>query len=422
MAAETLARSGAAVTVFERMPSVGRKLLLAGRGGLNLTHSEPIDRLVARYGDAATTLIPAIGAFDPDALRTWCAELGQEPFVGSSGRVFPSGFRATPLLRAWLARLAELGVVIRTRHDWRGWSDDGLRFIDADGLEVIHRCDATVLSLGGASWPRSGSNGAWVEVVESAGVAVAPLRPANCGFVSMWPPGFAERFAGTPLKDVTLTIDGSNPVISVRGEAMVTERGLEGGAIYALSKPLRDAIDRDGHVTVLIDLKPHQSVEHLAERLALRPKDSTATALRRAGISPVAIAMLRDSTGNDLRLLRIELAHQIKRVAVLLMATEPIDRAISTAGGIGLDQIDERFMLRTRPGTFVAGEMLDWEAPTGGYLLQATFSTGVAAARGALAWLDDERAGRAGQPGAPPAARPARRPKNVPSPSETPLA
>jgi hypothetical protein len=395
MAAETLARGGAAVTVFDRMPSVGRKLLLAGRGGLNLTHIEPLDVFLHRYGPAERALAPAIRQFDPMALRAWSTGLGQEPFVGSSGRVFPSGFRATPLLRAWLGRLTELGVELRTRHDWRGWTDDGaLAFVDADGREVAERFDATVLALGGASWPRTGSNGAWVGAVERAGVPVVPLRPANMGFVVAWSPGFAERFAGTPLKNICLSTEGSDGpasdgLQSVRGEAMVTASGLEGGGVYALSRPLRDTIERVGRATLTIDLAPDRTTDELAERLATRrPKDSASTALRRAaGLPRVAVALLREATGNRLPTSPDELARLIRAVPIVLVAPQPIDRAISSAGGIALDQLDDAFMLRARPGTFVAGEMLDWEAPTGGYLLQATFSTAVAAARGVLAWL-----------------------------------
>jgi len=398
MAAETLAGAGATVTVFERMPSVGRKLLLAGRGGLNLTHSEPLDQFLPRYGDRASALQSAIEGFGPDDLRGWCAGLGQEPFVGSSGRVFPSGFRATPLLRAWLARLAELGVEIRTRHEWRGWSTDGVRFADGDGHEVVHRCDATVLALGGASWPRSGSNGAWVETVEAEGVAVSPLRPANGGFVVDWTTGFAERFAGVPLKNVALSVGRPDDASTVRGEAMITATGIEGGGVYALARFLREAIDGDGHVLLVVDLLPDRPIDQVAERLqSRRPKDSTSNALRRAlGLTPVAVGLLREATGNELPLDPDDLAQLIKATPIEVTGSQPIDRAISTAGGIRFDQVDDQFMLRDRPGTFVAGEMLDWEAPTGGYLLQAALATGVAAARGALSWLtvDPEDRGR----------------------------
>ena len=340
MAAETLAGAGATVTVFERMPSVGRKLLLAGRGGLNLTHSEPLDQFLPRYGDRASALQSAIEGFGPD--------------------------------------------------DLRGWSDDGLAFATTDEDEVVHRCDATVLALGGASWPRSGSDGTWVEAIEHAGITVAPLRPANGGFVVNWSPDFAARFAGVPLKNVALSVDGPDAGPPVRAEAMITATGIEGGGVYALSRLLRDAIDGDGRAILVVDLLPDRMMEHVVERLlGGRPKDSASNALRRSlGLSPVAVGLLREATANRLPSAPEDLAQLIKAAPIELTATQPIDRAISTAGGIRFNEIDDRFMLPSRPGTFVAGEMLDWEAPTGGYLLQASFSTGVAAARGALSWLD----------------------------------
>ena len=394
MAAETLARGGATVTVFEAMPTVGRKLLLAGRGGLNLTHSEPLDTFLTRYGTASTALAPAVTAFGPDALRAWATGLGQDPVVGSSGRVFPSGFRATPLLRAWLRRLDELGVTIRTRHRWEGWTEGGLVFTDAEGRTVFHRTRATILALGGASWPRTGSDGAWVAPMEAAGVRVTPLRPANSGFRVPWSAVFAERFAGTPLKNVALTAGGR----AVRGEAMITRTGIEGGGIYALATDLRDAIERDGETTVLVDLQPDRTTDQVVDRLARRrQRDSVSTGLRRAlDLPPVAVGLLREATGNHLPDDAGALAALVKATPITLVATESLARAISTAGGIALTELDEQFMMRARPGTFVAGEMLDWEAPTGGYLLQAALATGVAAARGALSWLtvDPEDRGR----------------------------
>jgi uncharacterized flavoprotein (TIGR03862 family) len=377
MAAEVLAGAGLAVTVLERMPSPGRKLLLAGRGGLNLTHTEPLDAFLDRYGPARARLEAAIGGFTPEDLRAWATGLGQEPFVGSSGRVFPSDFRATRLLRAWLTRLAGLGVTVRTRHRWTGWDD-----------ELTRDADVVVLALGGASWPRSGSDGAWVPVLAGDGVTVAPLRPANVSFVASWSEPFRERFAGTPLKNVVFRHGDA----VVRGEAMVSEVGLEGGAIYALSASMRDAVDRDGSATLIVDLQPDRTEAELEDRLSrVREKESTTNALRRIGLSPLAIGLVREATGNDLPSDRAEQARLVKATPLELLGPTSIDRAISTAGGVAFDEVDEHFMLRRRPGTFVAGEMLDWEAPTGGYLLQASFSTGVAAARGALAWLDGER-------------------------------
>lgn len=404
MAAEVLARSGARVTVFERMPSVGRKLLVAGRGGLNLTHSEPIDRFLDRYGPARSMLAPAIEAFGPADLRVWCEGLGQAPFVGTSGRVFPSGFRATPLLRAWLARLDELGVELQVRHAWRGWAEDGVRVADSDGVERIEPADAVVLALGGASWPRTGSDGGWVEVVRAGGIEVAPLRPANVGIEVAWTPVFAERFAGTPLKNVRLSVSGAaNDPATARGDAVVTTTGLEGGVVYAVGRAVATALDSGSEpgdsahdpdsapdeIVLRVDLLPDLTAAEVVARLdRRRPKDSTSSALRRAlGLSPVAIGLLREVTSNDIPPSADEMATLIKAAPVAVTGQRPIARAISTAGGIALGEVDESFMLRRRPGTFVAGEMLDWDAPTGGYLLQATFSSAVAAAHGVLDWL-----------------------------------
>lgn len=395
MAAEVLATAGAAVTVFERMPTVGRKLQVAGRGGLNLTHSEPLDAFLGRYGDARPRLVAAIERFDPTALRAWCEGLGEATFVGSSGRVFPVGLRATRLLRAWLVRLAALGVELRTRHTWLGWSDDGsLRLADAAGEEVRIAVDACVLALGGASWPRTGSDGAWVPRLEGAGVEVRPLRPSNCGFDVQWTEPFRARFAGSPVKDVVLSYGGG----IARGDVVVTDDGIEGGPVYALSSTLRDAIVAAGSAELRLDLFPDEAEAGVVARLdRRRPKDSLATGLRRAGVPAVAIGLLREATGNDVPSEAHELAALLRSLPLRLTAPRPVERAISTAGGVAFDALDERLMLRARPGTFVAGEMLDWEAPTGGYLLQGAFATGVAAAEGAIAWLG-EQAGSAPPP------------------------
>ncbi len=383
MAAEVLARAGVAVTVYERMPSVGRKLLLAGRGGLNLTHSEPLTQLLRRYGPAEGRLTEAVSAFGPDDLRDWCAGLGQATFVGSSGRVFPEGLRATPLLRAWLARLAGLGVRLQVRSTWRGWDDDGALLLDGpEGIARL-RPDVTILALGGATWPRVGSDGAWVPALESAGVAVTRLRPANCGFVVGWSPLFTERFAGASLKNVRLSYAGE----AVRGDTTITTEGIEGGAVHVLSAALRDAIEDQGAAVLAVDLHPDLSVTALQQRLARgRAKDSRSTVLKRAGgLQPVAVGLVREATGNRLPRDPGDLARAVKEVRITLVSTQPLARAISTAGGVALDELDSSFMLRRRPGTFVVGEMADWEAPTGGYLLQATFSTAVAAATAAAA-------------------------------------
>jgi uncharacterized flavoprotein (TIGR03862 family) len=389
MVAERCALAGARVVVFDHMASVGRKLLLAGRGGLNLTHSEPLEALLDRYGDARVVLEPAIRAFPPGALRSWCAGLGEPTFVGSSGRVFPKSFRATPLLRAWLRRLDGLGVEMRTRHRWTGWDDDSIHVVGPDGAAVSVPARAVVLALGGASWPRVGSDGSWVALLHAAGVEVRPLRPANSGFDVAWSPAFAERFAGTPVKNVRVSVGDGPERVSVRGEAMITSTGIEGGVVYAVGATARDEIDRAGRAVLTLDLHPDVDVRAVSERLAKRrPKDSASTALRRTlGLAPVAVGLLREHAGTRLPSDPEALARLVTALPLVLTGVAPIGRAISTAGGVALDEVDGTFMLRRRPGTFVVGEMLDWEAPTGGYLLQATFSTAVAAADGVLARL-----------------------------------
>ena len=389
MAAEVLSAGGARVTVYDRMPSVGRKFLLAGRGGLNLTHSEPLDTFLARYREAMPHLRNAIEAFPPDALRAWSDALGQPTFVGSSGRVFPKAFKASPLLRAWLRRLDQSGVRFALRHQWTGWTEkSGLQFETPEGCVSV-QADAAVLALGGASWPKLGSDGGWVDLLQDKGVRVAPLRPANCGFRVAWTEMFRDRFEGKPLKGVALSF-GSE---AVRGEVTITRDGIEGGAVYALSAPLREAILAKGEAVLNVALRPDLASADLVERLrAPRKKQSFSTYLRKAaGLSPAAIGLMQESAiaaGLNLSAMNLEtLAALINAVPVTLIGVMPIARAISTAGGISFDEIDEKFMLRKLPGTFVAGEMLDWEAPTGGYLLQASFATGVAAAHGVLDYL-----------------------------------
>ena len=390
MAAEVLATAGVTVTVYDRMPSPARKLLLAGHGGLNITHSEDSERLLTRYGASAGRLAPSVGSFSPADLREWCSGLGEPTIVGSSGRVFPRSFRATPLVRSWLTRLALLGVTIERRQRWTGWTEDGagLRFTGVDGATTEVVSDVTVFALGGASWPRLGSDGGWVGPFSDRGVAVAPLRPANVGVRVGWTDVFADRFEGSPLKQVRVTVDGR----SSRGDAMVTRAGLEGGPVYAIGAAIRAALDR-GRCVVDVDLRPDLGVDQLTERLGRRrPKDSGTTWLRRSlGLDPVAIALMREAGGGALPADAAAAAALVKAVPVVVKGTMPIERAISTAGGIRWSEVDESLMLRAMPGTFVAGEMLDWEAPTGGYLLQGSFSTGVAAAHGALAWLRRDR-------------------------------
>ncbi len=393
MAAEVLGGAGLAVTVYEHMPSVGRKLLLAGRSGLNITNSEPIDDLLARYGRSADRLEAAVRAFGPTDLRSWCASLGEATFVGSTGRVFPASSRATPLLRAWLARLASTGVSIEVRRRWLGWATAPDGTVDArrslfdspDGTTIEVISDVTLLALGGASWPRVGSDGGWVAPFRRAGVEVTELRAANCGIRIDWTDHFAARFAGVPLKNIAVAVAGR----TVRGDAMVTRHGIEGGPIYVQSATIRDVIARDGRCIVDFDLQPDVTIDGVRDRLERRrPKDSLATSLRRVlGLTPVAVSLLREATDNHVPTDPALLATLIKAVPMAIAATMPMDRAISSAGGVALGELDDAFMLRRLPGTFVAGEMIDWEAPTGGYLLQASYSTAVAAARGALAWL-----------------------------------
>ena len=384
MAAERLASAGLRVVVHERMPSVARKFLMAGRGGLNLTHSEPPAPFLDRYDAPARARISGwLDAFSPADLTTWAEDLGQETFVGSSGRVFPKAMKASPLLRAWLARLEGLGVEVRTRSRWTGWADDALRFDTPEG-ERIERPDAVVLALGGASWARLGSDAAWAPELEAAGASVAPFRPANVGFDLTWSPLFRERFAGQPLKGIALSHAGR----AVRGEAMIAAYGIEGGAIYALSASLRDAVTRDGSAVLTLDLRPDQSLDALTRRLSKpRGKDSLSNWLRKTvHLDPAAIALLREAGPIPTEPAR--LAARIKSVSLTLTGVQGLSRAISSAGGVTLDAVDERLMLKSRPGVFLAGEMLDWEAPTGGYLLQASFASGVVAANGVTDWLN----------------------------------
>lgn len=360
-AAEILSRAGVKVTLRDRMATAGRKLLMAGRGGLNLTHSEPLEAFLGRYGSAEAFLTPVIQAFPPDDLRNWAAGLGQTTFVGSSGRVFPEALKASPLLRAWLKRLGEQGVDFHLGSEWRGENLDA---------------DATLLALGGASYPRLGSDGSWTGILAAKGVVLSPLRPANCGFKIDWSDLFKERFQGQPLKNIALSFAGR----TVRGEAMISASGIEGGAVYALSASLREAIATEGRAILTLDLCPDRSPEDLARALA-RPRGalSQSNFLRKAlNLSPIAINLLREAG---------QPATELKSLPLILIAPQSLERAISSAGGIALSELDGNFMLKRLPGIFAAGEMLDWEAPTGGYLLQAVFASGAAAARGILTWL-----------------------------------
>lgn len=386
-AAERLSAAGVRVTVAERMPSPARKFLMAGRGGLNLTHSEPLDAFRPRYAEAAPRVATWLDRLSPADLIAWAQGLGQPVFTGSSGRVFPRAMKASPLLRAWLARLADRGVTLNTRWTWTGLEGPAVLFDTPVGP---HRetPDALVLAAGGASWPRLGSDGGWRALLEARGVAVAPFRPSNAGVDVAWSSVFADRFAGQPLKGVAL----SHGERTVRGEAMVAHYGLEGGAVYALSADLRRALDRDGTTTLTVDLRPDLSIAALAARIARgQGKDSVSNQLRKAaGLSPVAVGLLREIPG-EIPAGPEKLARRIKAVRLTLTGLQGLDRAISSAGGVRLDQVDDGLMLTALPGVFVAGEMLDWEAPTGGYLLQACFASGAVAADGVLAWLARDR-------------------------------
>lgn len=392
MAAEVLAKGGVRVTVYDAMPSAGRKFLMAGRGGLNLTHSEELPQFLARYGTAAPRLKPAIEALPPQALRDWSAALGEPTFVGSSGRVFPQSFKASPLLRAWLRRLGSMDVQLALRHRWIGWDEQGrLLFETPDGQRSVE-ARATILALGGASWPKLGSDGSWVEILATKGIAISPLRPANCGFAVVWSDVFRDRFEGQPLKGVALSF-GSH---SVRGEAVITRSGIEGGAIYGLSADLREAVLRDGKAILLVALRPDLDRDGLMARLSMpKGKQSFSNFLRKAlNLSPIAIGLLQEAArASKMSLSSLsaaDLANWINAVPIKLNDVAPIARAISSAGGISFSEIDADYMIRRLPGVFAAGEMLDWEAPTGGYLLQASFATGAAAGRGALRWLEGE--------------------------------
>ncbi|MBL8427643.1 MAG: TIGR03862 family flavoprotein [Dechloromonas sp.] len=385
MAAEVLsALPGLAVDVYDAMPSVGRKFLMAGKGGMNITHSEPLPDFVGRYGARAGQLAPWLAAFSPTALRDWIHSLGIDTFVGTSGRVFPTEMKAAPLLRAWLHRLRSQGVHFHVRHRWLGWSGDGLRFATPDG-EIVVQAAAVILALGGGSWARLGSDGAWVPVLRDSGIDVAPLKPANCGFDVAWSPYFSERFAGQPVKPVVASCAGQTR----QGEFNITATGIEGGLVYALSALLRDALARDGHAALTLDLAPGRSIERLAADLARpRGRDSLANHLRRrAGIEGVKAALLRELCPPETLAAPALLAAAIKALAVPVGATRPIDEAISTAGGVSFAALDGALMLHGKPGVFCAGEMLDWEAPTGGYLLTACLASGRVAAGGVRRWL-----------------------------------
>ena len=387
IAAEKLAQAGLGITIYDRMPSVARKFLMAGRGGLNLTHSEAMGAFIDRYKPASRPLTDAIRAFPPDALRDWAHGLGQETFTGTSGRVFPKAMKASPLLRAWLRRLEGLGVKVKLRHEWRGFSaDGGLLFATPEGETIIH-ADATLFALGGASWPRLGSDGGWVPHFEPD-VPIRPLRATNAGVLIGWSALMQEKHAGSALKRIVAHVGTRE----AQGEAIITRTGLEGGVIYALNRAIWSELDRHGAAELTLDLRPDFRTEWIAERLArTKAKESFASRLRKAaGLQPNAVALVHEVAvargglpKNDL----FAVAELVKALPLRVTGIAGLERAISTAGGIRFEALDEHFMLKARPSVFIAGEMLDWEAPTGGYLLQACFATGIAAAEGVKLFL-----------------------------------
>jgi uncharacterized flavoprotein (TIGR03862 family) len=395
MAAEQLAAHGAAVDVYDGMPSVARKFLLAGKGGLNLTHAEPLASFIARYGGRGALLRPMLEAFGPQALREWTHGLGLQTFVGTSGRVFPAEMKAAPLLRAWLHRLRASGIRIHVRHRWLGWGEAGVLRFAAPGGERHDHADAVVLALGGGSWARLGSDGTWVPLLAARGVDIAALRASNCGFDVAWSAPFRARFAGTPVKTIAgRTTDTAGATVRQHGEIVITEHGVEGGLVYALSSHLRAELERAGRATLWLDLAPGREQPALAEALMRAPaRESLANRLRkRAGLAPVKAALLREVLAPDVMADSVRLAASIKDLPIALRAARPIDEAISSAGGVRFEALDEHLMLRGLPGVFVAGEMLDWDAPTGGYLLTACFATGWAAGLGASRWLSRKHA------------------------------
>ena len=398
MAAQALAQAGLRVHVFDAMPSVGRKFLLAGKGGLNLTHSEPLPAFVKRYGARATQVGAWLEALSPQALREWAATLGIETFVGSSGRVFPRDLKAAPLLRAWLHRLRESGVVFHMRHRWLGWDDAGaLRFATPVGERLVN-ARATVLALGGASWPRLGSDGAWWPWLQAAGIDVAPLRPANCGFEIAWSEHLRQHFAGAPIKPVALRFESFDlkfePKFERQGEFVLSDYGIEGSLVYAASSLLREAVESDGQATLTLDLLPGFDAARVAREVA-HPRGSRSLSSHlksRLGLAGAKMALLHELLPREVLADPVRLAAAIKALPLTVTAPRPIAEAISSAGGVKLEALDEDLMLRQRAGTFCAGEMLDWEAPTGGYLLQASMASGLVAGQGAARWLRKQAA------------------------------
>jgi len=397
MAAEAASTAGAQVDLYDAMASVGRKFLLAGKGGLNLTHAEPIQRFLSHYGARQAEIAPLLSSFGPDALRIWAHSLGVETFVGSSGRVFPTDLKAAPLLRAWLRRLRQAGVQFHMRHRWLGWNGQGaLSFATSKHSRAV-QADAVVLALGGGSWPKLGSNASWVPLLAERGLPIAPLLPANCGFDVGWSEHFLKKFAGHPIKSVAVVVRGDNDAESWHpGEFVITKTGVEGGVIYTVSAALRNEILAKGVATLYLDLAPDRDMPRLTRDLSrLRGKRTMATHLQRqASIEGVKAGLLREVVSKEDFRDPARLAAVIKALPLRLVAPRPLEEAISTAGGVIFDSLDDRLMVRALPGLFCAGEMLDWEAPTGGYLLTACFASGRVAGAGAAAFIEQRQQNR----------------------------
>lgn len=381
MAADYLSRHGQSVTLYERMPSVGRKFLMAGKSGLNLTHNEKFELFMMRYGDSSQFLKPIVSAFPPSDLRQWADDLGAETYVGTSGKIFPKVMKASPLLRAWLQRLLKQGVIIKTRHQWLGFKDGGHLFRTDEG-DINIEPDATIFALGGASWPKLGSDGGWQSEFTLKHISIEPLKPANCGFDVNWSPAIRDRFAGVPVKTVKASANGK----TLQGEFVITPTGVEGSLIYAFSAHLREELAQQRQATLTLDLAPALSLQKTTKALERQHhKASLSTKLRKAlGLSPVKIALLHELpklADNE------NIIHRIKNYPLHVRQTRPLAEAISSAGGVSLESVNGDLMLKNMDGIFIAGEMLDWEAPTGGYLLTACFATGLQSARGALKWV-----------------------------------
>ena len=394
MAAEVLSEGGALVDLYDAMPSVGRKFLLAGKGGMNITHAEPATAFITRYGPRQQQVARWLAQFDAQAVREWMHALGVETFIGTSGRVFPADMKAAPLLRAWLHRLRGAGVQFHMRHRWLGWEGAALRFASADGERLV-QADCVILALGGGSWGRLGSDGAWVPLLAQRQVAVAPLAPSNCGFETGWSEHFASRYAGAPLTTVAITsTDAHGQQVRKKGQFVVTATGIEGSLVYALSAALREQIACDGSALIYLDLVPDFSEQRVFDEVS-RPRGARSMSSHlqsRLGIKGVKSGLLRECLSAPQFADTSQLAAALKMLPVVLKKARPIDEAISSAGGVRFDALDTHSsMLLALPGVFAAGEMIDWEAPTGGYLLTACFASGRAAGRGALAWLDERR-------------------------------